>query len=82
MAGGQDTLSRFLTPDDLFLYLTNTHPPQRPGTLPEEDYWAVTAKGAELGSYGFILLMLGLLVGAITLIYFRRRRTQKSFEHS
>lgn len=28
---------------DLFEYLRTTHPPQHPGKLTEEDYWAVTA---------------------------------------
>lgn len=98
VAGSPGTLSRFPSSDDLFLYLSDTHPPQRPGTLTEEDYWAltaflmakngriqedaeissVTAKRAELGPNVIIFIMLGLLVGAGTLLFFviifRRRR--------
>lgn len=29
--------------EELFAYLHTTHPPQRPGDLPEEEYWAITA---------------------------------------
>jgi len=36
-------LSRFHTADDLFHYLQQTHPPQYPGKLAEQDYWSATA---------------------------------------
>lgn len=38
-----DQLLRFSDPEDLFAYLAQTHPPQRPGVLEDEEYWAVTA---------------------------------------
>jgi mono/diheme cytochrome c family protein len=31
------------TADQLFEYLRTTHPPQHPGYLPEDEYWAITA---------------------------------------
>lgn len=40
---GLRNLSGFATPEDLFNYLQQTHPPQRPGKLMTEEYWAVTA---------------------------------------
>ncbi len=40
---GVQDLSFFSTPEDLHDYLALTHPPQRPGALTEEEYWAVTA---------------------------------------
>lgn len=36
-------LDRFPSADDLYQYLVDTHPPQRPGALPKEEYWALTA---------------------------------------
>jgi hypothetical protein len=36
-------LARFHTSDDLYEYLRQTHPPQRPGALTEADYRNVTA---------------------------------------
>jgi len=38
-----DQLQRFASPEDLFDYLESTHPPQMPGVLKEDEYWAVTA---------------------------------------
>jgi hypothetical protein len=38
-----DQLLRFPAPEDLFAYLESTHPPQNPGVLKEDEYWAVTA---------------------------------------
>jgi len=35
--------NRFSTPERLFLYLKETHPPQSPGILKDEEYWALTA---------------------------------------
>jgi hypothetical protein len=37
------TLARFETAEDLFAYLLETQPPQRPGALSEAQYWALTA---------------------------------------
>jgi len=34
---------RFQKAQDLFTYLKKTHPPQTPGSLKDEEYWAVTA---------------------------------------
>ncbi|HEY5270108.1 MAG TPA: c-type cytochrome [Anaerolineales bacterium] len=36
-------LPPFATADQLFEYLHTTHPPQHPGYLPEDEYWALTA---------------------------------------
>lgn len=36
-------LEQFQQPEDLYNYLHITHPPQRPGALTEEEYWAATA---------------------------------------
>lgn len=33
---------RFSTQNDLFDYLNSTHPPQRPGALNDDEYWALT----------------------------------------
>jgi hypothetical protein len=38
-----DPLRHFATAEALHDYLVETHPPQRPGALPEEEYWALTA---------------------------------------
>jgi mono/diheme cytochrome c family protein len=38
-----DQLMRFASPENLFDYLQSYHPPQRPGALEDEEYWAVTA---------------------------------------
>jgi hypothetical protein len=37
-----DNLSRFTTVEELLVYLRTTHPPQRPGALPDEEYHALT----------------------------------------
>ena len=34
---------RFSTPEKLFSYLKATHPPQSPGILKDDEYWALTA---------------------------------------
>ena len=36
-------LPPFATADQLFEYLRTTHPPQHPGYLPQDEYWALTA---------------------------------------
>ncbi len=36
-------LPPFATAQELFQYLRSTHPPQNPGFMPDEDYWALTA---------------------------------------
>ena len=36
-------ISSFKTAEDLFECLRTTHAPQRPGKLPEDEYWALTA---------------------------------------
>jgi mono/diheme cytochrome c family protein len=35
--------NRFSTPEKLFEYLKETHPPQSPGILKDDEYWALTA---------------------------------------
>ncbi len=37
------TLPPFATPQQLFEFLRATHPPQHPGLLPDDQYWAITA---------------------------------------
>ena len=37
-----DKLPLFATPNKLFEFLRTTHPPQHPGYLPEDQYWAIT----------------------------------------
>ena len=34
---------KFARPDTLYSFLKATHPPQYPGTLTEDEYWAITA---------------------------------------
>jgi hypothetical protein len=41
--GNNNLDNRFSTPEKLFLYLKETHPPQSPGILKDEEYWALTA---------------------------------------
>jgi hypothetical protein len=36
-------LPPFATPQALFEFLRATHPPQKPGFMPDSDYWALTA---------------------------------------
>ena len=43
VAGVPGALADYASPSILHQYLKKTHPPQRPGSLPEEDYWALTA---------------------------------------
>lgn len=43
VASASGALNHFSTPDNLYDYLKSTHPPQNPGVLTEEDYWALTA---------------------------------------
>jgi mono/diheme cytochrome c family protein len=43
LTGSPQALARFATADDLFDYLRRTQPPQRPGDLSDDDYWALTA---------------------------------------
>ncbi len=40
---GKDTLDRFQTGQDVFDFISTRMPFQVPGTLPREDYWALTA---------------------------------------
>jgi mono/diheme cytochrome c family protein len=41
--GPLPTLQKFSTENELYLYLSETHPPQRPGALETDEYWALTA---------------------------------------
>jgi hypothetical protein len=41
--GSPQTLGTFQTADDLFIFLRETQPPQRPGALSDSEYWALTA---------------------------------------
>jgi hypothetical protein len=59
VTGSAWALSRFQTADELFSFLRETQPPQRPGALSDDEYWKLTAyllyengrqpKGVELG---------------------------------
>lgn len=42
VVGTAQIVQRFSTPLDLFEYLRSTHPPQNPGILSDEEYWALT----------------------------------------
>ena len=43
VSGVSHALGASASPDELFAYLQNTQPPQRPGALTEGEYWALTA---------------------------------------
>lgn len=43
LAGEPGALADYSSPPILHHYLEETHPPQSPGSLPEGDYWALTA---------------------------------------
>jgi hypothetical protein len=43
VSGSPQAIAGFQTADDLFAYLLNAHPPQRPGALQQAEYWALTA---------------------------------------
>jgi mono/diheme cytochrome c family protein len=43
LIGSTHLENRFSTPEKLFEYLKATHPPQSPGILNDEEYWALTA---------------------------------------
>jgi hypothetical protein len=43
VSGSPQALGSFHAPEDLFVFLQGTQPPQRPGALSEEEYWALTA---------------------------------------
>lgn len=40
--GAESGTLKFAKPDDLYAFLNATHPPQYPGHLTEEEYWAIT----------------------------------------
>ena len=43
VSGTTNLLKRFSKPNDLYEYLRETHPPQTPGILKDDEYWALTA---------------------------------------
>jgi hypothetical protein len=43
VSGSPQAIASFQKADDLFTYLLNAHPPQRPGALQQAEYWALTA---------------------------------------
>jgi hypothetical protein len=43
VSGSPQAIASFRTADQLFQFLFNQHPPQRPGALAEDEYWALTA---------------------------------------
>jgi mono/diheme cytochrome c family protein len=93
VAGTVYTLIDFSTPDSLYDYLQSTHPPQNPGILTEEDYWALTAfllsendrlpDGRELGesppipSFDYRLALI-LVLALVSGIFILTRYRRKS----
>ena len=78
--GPTASLGRFPSAKDLYQFLVDTHPPQRPGALPEEEYWALTAfllaengrlpAGTDIGPVGdrtglYLTLILALTLGLL-----------------
>lgn len=71
---------QFANPDDLFVFLNATHPPQNPGVLTEEEYWAIAAyvltqngylkQGKAVGPDAGpdMLLILGVAAGAFLVV--------------
>jgi hypothetical protein len=43
VVGSPQALGHFQTAEELFVFLRETQPPQRPGTLSDPEYWALTA---------------------------------------
>jgi hypothetical protein len=43
VSGSAQALNAFQTADDLFVFLRETQPPQRPGALSDSEYWELTA---------------------------------------
>jgi hypothetical protein len=43
VSGSPGALGAFATADDLFVFLRDAHPPQRPGALSDSECWALTA---------------------------------------
>jgi hypothetical protein len=43
LSGTPDTLASFASPEQLFLFVRNTQPPQRPAALTDDEYWSLTA---------------------------------------
>ncbi len=86
--GSAATTTHYTTSADLITYLEQTHPPQRPGKLPPQDYENVAAflwqanhgdaaagpPWAVIGGIG-VLVVVGLLVGL-----YRKRRMRTRHE--
>jgi hypothetical protein len=76
------TQARFQKAQDLFTYLKKTHPPQKPGGLKDEEYWAVTAflleENGHLPANGTVgpqsgpawpIIMLGVGIALVPMVF-------------
>ena len=91
VSGETDALSAFQSAEELFAFLQGTQPPQRPGALSEEEYWALTAfllaengrlpEGARLGPGvgGDVILAatVGLLLVLLAIPLMGKRRQEE-----
>jgi mono/diheme cytochrome c family protein len=85
--GSPQALSAFQTADDLFVFLRETQPPQRPGALTEPEYWALTSfllhengrplpeggRGAPVSSAGLAFATLAPLLAMLSVAWLARR---------
>ncbi len=86
--GSPQALGIFGTPEDLFAYLRATQPPQRPGALADEEYWALTSfllhengrplpnEGSEqtVSGTGMVLATLAPLLALLSVTWVARRQ--------
>jgi hypothetical protein len=87
--GSPQALGIFATAEELFAFLRATQPPQRPGALADEEYWALTSfllhengrplpdEGIEpvVSSAGLALATLAPLVALFSVTWLARRQT-------
>ncbi|MGD8473994.1 MAG: hypothetical protein PVH95_07305 [Anaerolineae bacterium] len=86
--GPPQALRIFQTPEDLFAFLRATQPPQRPGALADEEYWALTSfllhengrplpnegTGPVVSGAGLALATLAPLVALFSVTWLARRQ--------
>ena len=80
VSGSPEALGHFQTAEQLFTFLRETQPPQRPGALSDSEYWALTAfllhengrlsPNVEIGpkAAGHVAWKVGILVAALALL--------------